>query len=227
VRAAVRIPAMFFWLTLLWIALWDELTWATFIGGLAVSAGVVLFVQLDRSSLRSTYFRPLWGVWYVIVLLWKLLESNLRLAWEIVTPGIGTYTSIIAVPMRGGSEAVVTVVANSITLTPGTMTVDVKSLGDLDGDGAQDGVVLYVHGMYTKDLEKVRHDVLQLEALALRAFGSPGDYERTRLDVLEHESMLTTEQLAHVRDRRTAGRRRSDRGGTTHDGSSHDGKESS
>lgn len=203
-RAAIRVPGMITWLTVLWIALWDDLSWANLLAGLAVAVGVVLFARLDRRSLRTTHFRPLWVVWYLVVLVWKLVESNLRLAWEIVTPGTSTYTSIIAVPMRGGSEAVVTLVANSITLTPGTMTVEIKTEGDVDGDGISDGVVLYVHGMYTRDVEAVRRDVLRLEELALHAFGSPEDYERARAELADHEAAMfaglpSGEQLRRAR----------------------------
>ena len=205
-RTALRIPGMMLWLVVLWVALWGSLSWANVLGGLVVAGLVVVFSHLGSSSLRATYFRPQWALWYVLVLLWKLLESNLRLAYEILTPGIGTYTSIIAVPMRGGSDAVVNLVANSITLTPGTMTVDVKRW-DVDGDGLDDGdadsFVLYVHGMYARDVDAVRRDVLRLEALAFRAFGSPSDYDRAAHDVSDLEARLSHARRSRrrIRDR--------------------------
>lgn len=198
-HSALRIPAMMLWLVVLWITLWGSVTWANVFGGLAVAVAVVLFARLDAVSLQATYFRPHWAMWYLLVLIWKLLESNVRLAYEILTPGISTHTGIIAVPMRGGSDAVINLVANSITLTPGTMTIDVKRW-DVDGDGIDDGdgdsVVLYVHGMYTRDIEAVRHDVLRLEALALRAFGNPEDYARAAQEVTDHEALLDSARAA-------------------------------
>ncbi len=193
-RAALRIPAMMAWLTTLWVLLWGQVTFANVVGGIAVSIGVVLFARLDDAGLRATYFRPWWALRYVLTLGWHLLVSNVRLAYEILTPGDGTYTGIIAVPIRGGSDAVVNLVANSITLTPGTMTIDVKRHEAIDGeplDELQAGATLYVHGMYTEDVEAVRHEVLRLEALALHAFGTQEDYERALDDVVVHESMLS------------------------------------
>ncbi len=222
-RAALRIPATIMWLTILWVALWGSISWANVIGGVAVAGGVVLFARRDPGSFRSTYFRPHWAIWYVLVVSWKLLESNLRLAWEIITPDIKTYTSIIAVPMRGGSDAVVNLVANSITLTPGTMTVDVKQhegvddLDDGDPDTAVARVTLYVHGMYTRDVEAVRHDILELEALALRAFGSPADYERAQNEVVSHLDLVPGRRIpvgVGGRNTRSGNGRRRDRGGT-------------
>lgn len=184
-RAALRIPAMMGWLTLLWVLLWGQVTVANVVGGLAVSVAVVLFARLDSGSLRPTHVRPLWALRYLVTLFWELILSNLRLAYEILTPGDGTHTGIIAVEIRGGSDAVVNLVANSITLTPGTMTIDVKRHDSDKGDGA----TLYVHCIYSQDQETLRHDVLKLEALALRAFGTREEYELARDDVMAHEPL--------------------------------------
>jgi len=197
-RARLRLPAIVAWLTALWIMLWGDISWANVLGGLAVAAGVVLFARLEAASLRPTYFHPHWAVVYVVHLGWQLLLSNIRLAVEILTPGDGTYTAIIAVPIRGGSDAVVNLVANSITLTPGTMTVDVRRHErdefDIDGDGIIDemtaGVTLYVHCIYGSDVEAVRHQVLELEELALRAFGSDADRALAHADVVAQATVL-------------------------------------
>ena len=186
-QAGLRIPAMMAWLTLLWVLLWGQVTFANVLGGLAVSVAVVLFARLDSGSLRPTHFRPWWALCYLATLGWQLLVSNIRLAYEILTPGDGTHTGIIAIPIRGGSDAVVNLVANSITLTPGTMTIDVKRHEDDQAAGA----TLYVHCIYSKDVESPRHDVLKLEALALRAFGTLEEYELARADVVAHELLMT------------------------------------
>jgi multicomponent Na+:H+ antiporter subunit E len=197
-RPALRIPAIMSWLTLLWVMLWGEVSWANVIGGIAVAGLVVVFARLEPASLRPTYFHPHWAIAYVAVLGWQLLLSNLRLAVEILTPRDGTYTAIIAVPIRGGSDAVVNLVANSITLTPGTMTMDVtrhvREAFDTTGDGLIDemtaGATLYVHCLYGEDIEAVRLQVLKLEELALRAFGSDVDRALAHADVVAHEELL-------------------------------------
>lgn len=204
-RAALRVPAMMVWLAILWVLLWGQITWANVLGGVLVAAAVLLLGRLDLSALRSSPLRPHWAVAYFAVIVWKLVLSNLKLAYQILTPGLNIHTGIIAVPMRGGSDAVVNLVANSITLTPGTMTVDVKRW-DVDGDGIDDddhdSVVLYIHGMFTRDVERVRHDVLELEALALRAFGSSSDYERAAQEVTDHEALLASARETTRRNRR-------------------------
>jgi multicomponent Na+:H+ antiporter subunit E len=68
--------------------------------------------------------------------------------------------------MHTTSDALVTLVANSITLTPGTATIDVRE----HEDGSPP--TLYVHVLHFGDVESIRRDVLRLEQLAVRAFGS-------------------------------------------------------
>ncbi|MGI9646119.1 MAG: Na+/H+ antiporter subunit E, partial [Ilumatobacteraceae bacterium] len=169
----------------LWVALWDDISVANIVGGVVVAAFVVVVAHLDRIERPEPHFHPLLASWYIVQLGWQLALASVRLAWEILTPGQGTYTGIIAVPMRGGSDDVVTLVANSITLTPGTLTVDVTR------DDA--GATLYVHGMYTRDVEAVRRDVLKLESLALRAFGSDEDAARVEDDFRNQAEVVCTE----------------------------------
>ena len=195
-RSWMRIPGILLWLTILWVALWGEISWGNVLGGIAIALVVVASSRLDRVSLRPTQVRPLWAVAYVATVAWQLVVSNVRLALEVLTPSDGTRTAIVAVPIRGGSDAVVNLVANSITLTPGTMTVDVRRHDaerdeGRDDDGADDdvapGVTLYVHGIFAEDVESVRGDVLRLEALALRAFGTAREAELARADVERHD----------------------------------------
>ncbi len=191
-NAGWRIPALTVWLTILWIALWGSLTWGNVVGGVAVAAGVLAVSRLDTPPSQVTRFRPFWAFWYVAVVVWQLLLSNLRLAYEILTPRNGTHTAIVAVPIRGGSDSVINLVANSITLTPGTMTIDVKrhDADPSDADQTGPGATLYVHGIYARDPDVVRSDVLRLEMLALRAFGTDDDRAVAERDLADQEDRL-------------------------------------
>ena len=106
--------------------------------------------------------RPLALGWFFLYVLYKLVESNLVLAWEIVTPTNKITNGVVAVPLRTSSPSAMMVVANVITLTPGTMTIEV----------AGDPPVLYVNVLHLHDVERVRRDLLHLEELSVRAFGS-------------------------------------------------------
>jgi len=84
------------------------------------------------------------------------------LAWEIVTPRNRINTGVVEVPLRTESNMATMIVANVITLTPGSLV--------LEAVGSPP--VLYVNVLHLHDLERVRHDLLHIEELSVRAFGS-------------------------------------------------------
>jgi len=59
-----------------------------------------------------------------------LIKANLEVAWEIITPGFTMTPRIIRYPVDDLTQVQVTTLANAITLTPGTLTVDVDEPGD-------------------------------------------------------------------------------------------------
>ncbi|MGK0313633.1 MAG: multicomponent Na+:H+ antiporter subunit E, partial [Ilumatobacter sp.] len=99
----------------------------------------------------------------------QLLKANFVVAWEIITPRLKLNRAIIAVPMHTTSAGVVTLIANSVTLTPGTLTIYVAEEFSSDGDIVER--TLFVHVLHFIDVESVRRDVLQLERRAIKAFG--------------------------------------------------------
>lgn len=179
----IRVPTLIVWLTCLWVALWADLTIGNVLGGLAVAIGVVLVARpTGVTGLERTYFRPFSAGVYAGYFLSQLVKSNLIVAWEIVTPGSKMNRAIIAVDMHTTSPGVLTLVANSVTLTPGTVTVDVYEHRGGDGgdggeggegeEGAVDRRTLFIHVLHFVDVQSVRRDVLRLERLAIKAFGS-------------------------------------------------------
>ena len=173
----IRVPSLIIWLTALWVALWADLSLGTVVGGLLVAIVVVAVARpTGVTGLERTYFRPFSALVFVGYFLWQLVKANLVVAWEIVTPGLRINRAIIAVPMHTTSAGVVTVVANSVTLTPGTVTVEVTE-DEVDDEFAPEGGVrirrtLFIHVLHFIDVESVRRDVLQLERLAIKAFGA-------------------------------------------------------
>jgi multicomponent Na+:H+ antiporter subunit E len=93
----------------------------------------------------------------------KLVEASVVVAVEVATPRNRIRTGIVAVPLRGASDALVTLVADAVTLTPGTLTLEV----------GRQPPTLYVHVLHLRDVEAVRREIRHLEVLAVRAFGSP------------------------------------------------------
>lgn len=160
------------WLTILWVLLWGNLSAANVLGGIAVAIGVLLFSRLPRlfyrRSVDAALINPVATLWFGVYVLYKLVEANLLLAWEIVTPRNKINTGVVAVPLRTDSEAAMLVVANVITLTPGTITFEARHTEE----ATDTPPVLFVNVLHLHDLERVRRDLLHIEVLSVRAFGS-------------------------------------------------------
>jgi multicomponent Na+:H+ antiporter subunit E len=82
-------------------------------------------------------------------LLRELVLSTLRVAWEVVTPAKKRRQGIIAVPLDARTDLEIAILANLITFTPGTLSLDVS----------HDRGVLYVHTMFVDDPDELRRDI--------------------------------------------------------------------
>ncbi len=163
----VRLPALIIWLTLVWAFLWGDFGLASLAAGVAVALFVVWIGRpADVRGMQLAAFHPLAALVFVGYFAVQLVKSNLQVAWIVISPRPHARTAIVAVAMHVASDGIVTVVANAVTLTPGTLTVDVHA-GD---DGTPP--VIYVHVLAFDDVETVRADVLRLERLVVRAFGT-------------------------------------------------------
>jgi multicomponent Na+:H+ antiporter subunit E len=146
-------------LTLVWLALWSDLSVANLVSGLAVALVVVLVFR-NRAP-GAVVVRPVRALAFLGYFLFKLLQSSLTVARAVVTPRDRISTGIVAVPLRGCSDALATLIADAITLTPGTLTLEVR----------REPLTLYVHALDARRIEDVEADVRTLEVLAVRAFG--------------------------------------------------------
>jgi len=131
---------MFLWnllLALTWTVSSGQFTVPTFLAGLVLGYFILLFSQ--RALGPSPYFAkvPLAGR-FALFYLGQLILANLRVAYDVATPNFHVRPGVIAVPLDARTDVEITLLANLITLTPGTLSLDLSA----------DRTVLYVHAMY-------------------------------------------------------------------------------
>jgi len=105
---------------------------------------------------------------YVFVFTKEVLVANFDVAYRVLSPGMPIEPQVILVPLRVETSSAVTTIANSITITPGTITLD----HDPDENA------LYVHLIDGRDPEAVVEPIRTWEDYALVIFdeeGSPDD----------------------------------------------------
>jgi len=100
---------------------------------------------------------PLRVVRALLIFLVELMKANLRVAVEVLTPGFSMTAGIIRVPTRTRSSLEVVLLANAITLTPGTLTLEVD----------EENRVLYVHGLYVTSRSEFLAGIARIEDLVL------------------------------------------------------------
>ncbi|MGI8892199.1 MAG: Na+/H+ antiporter subunit E [Bacteroidia bacterium] len=125
-----------------WILITAHFDIINFIVGFAFSY-VAIWVSLGQRA-KSKYFKKLPAlIAFFFYFLWEFLKANFYVFYDIVTLKHHMNPAIIAVPLTVETEMEITIFANLITLTPGTLSMDVSS----------DKKVIYVHTMYLKDKE--------------------------------------------------------------------------
>lgn len=154
-------PVAVLWLTAVWVVLWESYDLMAFVGGIVV--GSLLVYVLPGDDRRGfDAFRPYWVARFLLLFFWQVLQANAIVSWEVLTPTDRVKEGIIAVPVPGASDTVVTLLANVISLTPGTLIIEVD----------HDPTVLYVHLLHLRDVEQARLDLFRLERAIVLAFGS-------------------------------------------------------
>ena len=155
----VRDVGWVLWSVVVWCALWSDLSVANVLWGAIVGlAGLALLPA--RPGPAGVGVRPLWALAYLANGLWSLVVSSGVVAWEVVTPRNRLNQGIVEVPLRTRSVGVQTLVANTVSLTPGTLTLEIR----------REPPALYIHVLHLRSIESVRQDISRLEDLALRAF---------------------------------------------------------
>ena len=131
-----------------WCALLGTFDLGTFVWGFLLA-----FAALSLSSPmfgQTAYFkRALLAARLGAYFLYELVVSSLQVAWDVITPGHRSRPGIIAVPLELEEPIQITVLANLISLTPGTLSLDVSP----------DGKTLYVHEMFLDDADEARRAI--------------------------------------------------------------------
>ncbi|MCS6926831.1 MAG: Na+/H+ antiporter subunit E [Candidatus Binatia bacterium] len=135
-------------LALAWIALTGQFTPGNL--GIGFVLGYLLIWLVQRPTGSAQYFAKVRRVFgFAVFFLWELVKANLRVTYAVLTLRRYMRPGVIAVPLDLRSEVEITLFANCITLTPGTLSLDIST----------DRRVLYVHAMYVDDVEQFRREL--------------------------------------------------------------------
>lgn len=158
------------WLTVMWVLLWGQVSLANVASGVVLAVGLVIVFPPGATNDDPIVIRPLAAGSFLVWFLWQLVITNVSVAREVVLPRGRSEIrpAVVAVQLQTRSGRLATIIANAITLTPGTLTIDARGRP----------ATLYVHVLSFADVESSREEVADLERRAVRAFGTAEEVAR-------------------------------------------------
>ena len=130
-------------LTLIWVALTGSFTYINLLFGFVISFFVLWVISRESSDRR--YFTIAFKIiGFFFYFLYEMLKATLEVAYEVMSRRFKMKPGIIKMPLEARTDVEITILANLIALTPGTLVIDISD----------DRTVMYIHGMYVQDKEK-------------------------------------------------------------------------
>ncbi len=140
-------------LALAWVALTGDFSGSNFVVGYVIGY-LVLYMAAWQMRLGNSYTRKVPRIiGFVLFFIYDLVKANLRVAYDVVTPTHQMRPGVVAIPLTVDRDAEITVLANLISVTPGTLSLDVSS----------DRKVLYIHAMYIDSEQELEDSIKALE----------------------------------------------------------------
>lgn len=149
-----NVLVMFLVLLLFWLLVNNSLALPIVLTGVGLSLFLALVLCRSCSVFAEMRITPkslIYTVWYLLFFLWELIKSNLDVARRVLSPRLPINPGIIKVTTRLKSPMGRMILANSISLTPGTFTVDVR------------GEDFYIHwiDVKTEDSEEASRKIVE------------------------------------------------------------------
>ncbi|MEE8359779.1 MAG: Na+/H+ antiporter subunit E [Candidatus Omnitrophota bacterium] len=150
-RITLFVFALIVWLLLNWVPDWQHLIVGVFIAlFVAFMTGDMFIKEVHKLKDARRY---LWFFYYTPMFLWECFKANIDVAYRVGHPDIPIHPGIVKVKTTLTSDMGLTFLANSITLAPGTLSVDID----------KDKGFIYVHWIEVKDKDVERATQLIVE----------------------------------------------------------------
>lgn len=158
------------WLVVLWLLLWGSVTPLALLGGFVIAMAATWVARLPPQAPFAGRLRPVGFAVLVVDFLGDLLSSGVQVSWQAIRRGKPAGSAFVAVPVRAHSDGLLVIIADALSLTPGTVVVD------YDTENRR----LLVHGYPVRshdEADDLRYFALRIEERVVRAVGPRRDLE--------------------------------------------------
>ena len=136
-------------LTVVWCLLSNTLTLGTVVFGLILGLLIPILTSAYWPD-RPPVAKPVRMILYCLVVIYDIIKSNITVAFQILFMSKDALRPAwITVPLDLKTPEAITILAGSITLTPGTLSADLSD----------DGCALLVHALHAPDPDAVRDEI--------------------------------------------------------------------
>ena len=152
------------WLTVVWVALWGSLSVFHVVAGLLVAVVVCVVFPLPPLQM-NVRVRPLRLAWLVLHFLGDVVAASAEVSWKTLQFHRQPRNAVIEVDLKTASDFVLTVVAEMVSLVPGSLVVEAR----------RSTHTLFLHVLDVGDVagvDKFRAQVFALERRVVLAFGA-------------------------------------------------------
>ncbi|MEX0951300.1 MAG: Na+/H+ antiporter subunit E [Gammaproteobacteria bacterium] len=151
---------LFVWnimLGLVWISLTGDFSGGGLFTGFVFGYFVLALIARMSGEMSGYVHKIPQVAGFVLFYMGEIIKSNVRVAYEVLSPTHKMQPGVIGLPLEAESDAAITILANLITMTPGTLSLDVSN----------DRKMLFIHAMYINDEDTLRKDLKNLERRVL------------------------------------------------------------
>lgn len=142
-------PLLTLILAVVWVLLQNEITAGMVVFGIILGILVPWMTSIWWPDTPQG-FRLGKMVVYSVIVIWDIVVANIQVAWIVITvPNAKLKPAWIVVPLKLKQPEAITLLAGTITLTPGTVSADLSD----------EGHSLLVHVLHTENPEGVRDDI--------------------------------------------------------------------
>lgn len=157
-------------LVLLWCLVWGQFTVLSVVSGAVLAVAISVLFYLPAIDLSGRI-----NLWYTAVFFVRLIadicRASIQVSWLVIDPRYKPSSAVLAIPLDTRSDLIMMFTAESISLVPGSIVVDID----------RQESVLYVHVINAAnddDLERFRASVFATEKRLVMAIGSKDDVWR-------------------------------------------------
>lgn len=137
-------------LAVVWTFLTGNVSMEQFLLGFSLGYLVLFFFRGLLPD--SSYFRRTLGLLkFLAIFVYKNLQANFIVAWEVITPTNHMAPGFLKIDPQAETPLELTWLAATISLIPGTLTVDTS----------EDDDYLYIHAMHIRDPEEIKREILE------------------------------------------------------------------